>query len=93
MTSTKYIGMDVHKESISIAVRNEPDGSSLFVVTYQTANNARSTALTPHENGGHAITIIASAVHDATFLMTNIQRPTLGTGRRSQHDRFRHLHL
>ena len=22
MTSTKYIGMDVHKESISIAVRN-----------------------------------------------------------------------
>ncbi len=23
MTSTKYIGMDVHKESISIAVRNE----------------------------------------------------------------------
>ena len=23
MTSTKYIGMDVHKESISIAVMNE----------------------------------------------------------------------
>jgi hypothetical protein len=23
MTSTKYIGMDVHKESISIAVRND----------------------------------------------------------------------
>jgi hypothetical protein len=43
-------------------------------MTYQTANNARSSALTPHENGGQAITIIASAVHDATFLMTNIQR-------------------
>ena len=25
MTSTKYIGMDVHKESISIAVRNAED--------------------------------------------------------------------
>ena len=24
MTSTKYIGMDVHTESISIAVRNSP---------------------------------------------------------------------
>jgi len=24
MTSTKYIGMDVHKESISIAVRTDP---------------------------------------------------------------------
>jgi hypothetical protein len=23
MTSTKYIGMDVHKESISIAIRND----------------------------------------------------------------------
>jgi hypothetical protein len=25
MTGTKYIGMDVHKESISIAVRNDQD--------------------------------------------------------------------
>ena len=29
MTSTKYIGMDVHKESISIAVRNDAGKISL----------------------------------------------------------------
>jgi hypothetical protein len=38
MTSTKYIGMDVHKESISIAVRNDAGKIAMECVIETKAN-------------------------------------------------------
>jgi hypothetical protein len=40
MTSTKYIGMDVHKESISIAVRNSA-GKVVMECVIETKAGAR----------------------------------------------------
>jgi hypothetical protein len=40
MISTKYIGMDVHKESISAAVMNSADRATICRVA-QTSNNLR----------------------------------------------------
>jgi hypothetical protein len=44
MTSTKYIGMDVHKESISIAVRDDAGKLLMECVIETKAGNGNSSA-------------------------------------------------
>jgi hypothetical protein len=45
MTSVKYIGMDVHKESISIAVRNDA-GKLVMECVIETKANVQASGIT-----------------------------------------------
>jgi hypothetical protein len=42
-------------------------GAAMFDLMYHSTNAASKTASTIHVKGGHAISIIASASHAATF--------------------------
>jgi hypothetical protein len=53
MTSTKYIGMDVHKESISIAVRNDAGKIMMDCVIETKANIILDFIRGPRRIAGH----------------------------------------
>jgi hypothetical protein len=66
----------IHR-SVAVVSRNLThcsDGFATFEAINQSENAARRITSTLQTNGGQAITIIASAIHDATFLDNNIHR-------------------
>ena len=64
MTSTKYIGMDVHTESISIAVRNSLGKVVMESVSVDVKNLARSSGYSGMSLPGmqRSLTLGATAV-------------------------------
>jgi hypothetical protein len=75
-SSAVIVKRDRHRplDTITRTLVHTFDGPKLFVEKYQTENRARSRASTVQKNGGEAITMNASAIHAATFLVMNIQR-------------------
>jgi hypothetical protein len=56
MTSTKYIGMDVHKESISIAVRTDAGKIVMECVTWRCCSTTERVRLNATPGASSAVT-------------------------------------